>query len=256
MDRPAHISAKASRALITAGWDDVPHLDATTKEQLLEETPPWLRDARSKGIPSLGAGAIYPIQESTIKCDPFVIPAHWPKAYALDVGWNWNAVLWGAWDLDNMVLYIYAEYKAGEQLPQVHAEAIKGRGKWIHGVIDPAANGRAQKDGDQLKANYETAGLTLTNADNSLHAGLHNCWLDLSVGRIKVFSPLQSFFKEYRLYRRDEKGNIVKKNDHLMDTMRYLRMSGRGVARVKPAKLVAGTQSGPDYGGEDNNGMY
>tara|TARA_R110000824_G_scaffold401790_1_gene616459 strand:- start:42789 stop:43559 length:771 start_codon:yes stop_codon:yes gene_type:complete len=254
-DTGSHINKAASRALITAGWDDVPHLDSQTKSELLAETAPWLRDARSKGTPSLGAGAIYPIQESTIKCDPFVIPDHWPKAYALDVGWNWTAVLWGAWDLDNLILYIFAEYKAGEQLPQVHAEAIKGRGKWIHGVVDPAANGRTQKDGEQLKANYEASGLTLTNADNSLHAGLHNCWLDLSVGRIKVFSTLQGFFKEYRLYRRDEKGNIVKKNDHLMDTMRYLRMSGRSVARVKPVELTADMGHIPTYG-VDNSGMY
>ena len=36
-----------------AGWDDVPHLEERTKTELLESTPPHLRDARSKGIPSL-----------------------------------------------------------------------------------------------------------------------------------------------------------------------------------------------------------
>lgn len=251
-----NINKAASRALITAGWDDVPHLDGDTKSQLLAETPPWLRDARSKGIPSLGAGAIYPIQESNIKVDPFPIPDHWPRAFSLDVGWNWTACLWGAWDLETLTLYIYAEYLAGEELPAVHADAIKSRGKWIHGVIDPAANGRAQKDGEQMKANYEKAGLTLQNADNSVEAGLHNCWMDLSVGRIKVFSTLQSFFKEYRLYRRDEKGKIVKKNDHLMDDMRYLRNSGRQVARVKPVELTHGYMGTSPYGGNDNNGMY
>ena len=193
----SYIHPNASRALISAGWDDVPHIDADTQKQLLAETPPWLREARSKGTPSLGAGAIYPIPEAEIKVQPFAIPAHWPRAYAMDVGWNWTAALWGAWDLDTMILYIYAEYLRGEELPQVHSEAIKGRGKWIDGVIDPAANGRNQKDGEQLKATYENLGLTLTNADNSVEAGLHNCWMDLSVGRIKVFSTLQNYFSEY-----------------------------------------------------------
>lgn len=250
-ERGVYLHKQASRALITAGWADAPHLDEATKRELLAETPPWLREARSLGKPSLGAGAIYPIEESRVKCQPFPIPAHWPRAFAMDVGWNWTAGLWGAWDLDTSTLYIYADYKVGEALPQVHAEAFKARGAWIPGVIDPAANGRSQKDGEKLKATYEGLGLNLINADNSVEAGLHACWMDLSVGRIRVFSTLSAFFGEYRLYHRDENGKIVKKNDHLMDTMRYLRMSGRDVAKVKPvaAHMGIGTPRMPGVGG-------
>ncbi len=213
----SYIHPKASRALITAGWRDVPHLDEATQRELLAETPPWLREARSLGKPSLGAGAIFPIEESRVKYQPFPIPPHWPRAFAMDVGWNWTAGLWGAWDLDTSTLYVWGEYKVGEALPQVHAEAFKGRGAWIPGVIDPAANGRQQKDGEQLKATYTGLGLDLVNAENSVEAGLHQCWMGLSVGRIRVCSTLSAFFNEYRLYRRDEHGKIVKKNDHLMD---------------------------------------
>jgi hypothetical protein len=38
-----------------------------------------------------------------------------------------------------------------------------------------------------------------------------------------------------RLYRRDEKGEVIKKNDHLMDAMRYNVMSGRDIAVTPPA---------------------
>lgn len=232
-----HVHKGASRALITAGWNQVPHLDEETKRELLAETPPWLREARSQGKPSLGAGAIYPIEEHRVKCNPFPIPAHWPRAFAMDVGWNWTAGLWGAIDRDTSTLYIYAEYKAGEALPQVHGEAFKARGAWIPGIIDPAANNRAQADGERLMATYQGLGLSLTKAINAVEAGLHACWMDLSVGRIRVFSNLMAFFQEYRLYRRDEHGKIVKKNDHLMDCMRYLRMTHEGVAKVKPPVL-------------------
>lgn len=236
-DRPkTMVSTKdgRSRAMVSAGWDDVPHLDAETKVSLLSETPPWLRDARSKGIPSMGAGAIYPIPENQVKCDPFPIPDYWPRAYAMDVGWNWTAALWMAWDLETLTKYIYSEYKAGEERAPIHASAVKARGIWIPGLIDPAANNRAQRDGERLMQDYENEGLILSKADNSVESGLYQCWTDLSIGRTKAFSNLQQFFAEYRLYRRDEKGKIVKKNDHLMDCMRYLSNSGLAVAKKKP----------------------
>jgi hypothetical protein len=54
---------------VTAGWDDVPHLSAETKAELFASIPPHHRDARSKGIPVLGRGAIYPVAETAIVCD-------------------------------------------------------------------------------------------------------------------------------------------------------------------------------------------
>lgn len=227
-----------------AGWDDVPHLDAEAKSDLLAETPPWLREARSEGKPSLGAGAIYPIPEKNIKIAPFMIPAHWPRAYAMDVGWNWTVALWGAWDQETLTWYIFGEYYGQQELPQVHAEAIKGRGKWIPGCIDPAANISNQKSGEKLKEEYIELELNLINAENAVEAGLHACWMDLSVGRIKIFSTLVNFFSEYRLYRRDEHGKIVKKKDHLMDCMRYLRMTGASIRIVKPLSVSMPGNSG------------
>lgn len=224
-----------SRKLITAGWEHVPHLDQTAQDELLAETPQWLREARSKGIPSLGAGAIYPIPIEQIEVDPFPIPAWWPRCYALDVGWNWTAALWMAYDRETLTRYLYAEYKAGEQPPQIHAEAIKARGAWIPGLIDPAANNRTPRDGQRLKTDYEGLGLKLTDAANAVESGLVGCWRELTAGRIKIFKTMHRFKEEYRVYRRDEKGKIVKKNDHLMDDMRYLYNSGFDVMKVRPS---------------------
>lgn len=246
---------KASRALIGIGWDDVPHLDEEAKGELLEETPEWLREARSLGKPSLGAGAIFPIPEKHIKVDPFPLPDHWPRAYALDVGWNWTAALWCAWDLDNLTKYLYGEYKAGHALPSIHADAIKARGDWIPGVIDPSANNRSPRDGERIMADYVEAGLHLTPADNAVNAGLVKCWRDLSIGRTKVFSTLQELFAEYRLYHRDEKGKIVKKNDHLMDDMRYIHNSGGSVAAIRPA-LAGGPSLRANVPDDGRRGTY
>lgn len=218
--------------LIMAGWDDAPHLAPAEKTALLKACPAHQRLARSKGVPQLGSGAIYPILEEDITVRDFEMPIHWPRAYAMDVGWNNTAAIWGAWDRDTDTLYIYAAYKRGQVEPAVHSAAIKAKGDWIPGVVDPASRGRSQKDGTQLMQEYTDAGLELSPALNAVEAGIHKVYTGLSEGRIKVFASLSILFDEYRIYRRDEKGKIVKTFDHLMDCLRYLVMSGRDVAII------------------------
>jgi phage terminase large subunit-like protein len=224
------------RACVMAGWDDAPHLSDEEKARQLSECEPHLKVARSKGIPSLGSGAIYPIPEEAITVDDFPIPEHFPRAYGLDVGWNATAAAWGAWDIEPEipVLYVTGVYKRGQAEPAIHAAAIKSRGAWIPGVIDPASRGRSQKDGETLIDEYVAAGLKVSPAINAVEAGIHAVYTGLSEGSIKVFRSCQEFFSEYRIYRRDEKGKIVKQNDHVMDAVRYLRMSGRDVAAARP----------------------
>ena len=223
-----------SRYIVQAGWDDVPHLDETTKQELLDSTPPFLRDARSKGEPSMGSGVIYPIPISDIEVKPFVIPWGWKKGYALDVGWNRTACLWAAQNPVDGTMYLYSEHYKGQQLPIVHASAIKARGDWIRGCIDPAADGSNQRDGKQLKEEYRSLGLHLIDANNEVEAGLIAVWQALALGQIKIFSTLQSFKAEYRVYQRDEKGKVIKANDHLMDCMRYLWRTWTRIATMPP----------------------
>jgi hypothetical protein len=54
-------------------WDEVPHLSQEAKDGLWRSIPPFQRDARSKGVPSLGAGAIYPVPEADITVSDFSI---------------------------------------------------------------------------------------------------------------------------------------------------------------------------------------
>lgn len=219
-----------SRFLVMATWDDVPHLSAEVKKELWDAIPPYQRDARAKGVPQLGSGAIYPVPESDIVCEPFEIPKHWPRVYALDVGWNRTAALWLALDRQSGTVYAYSEHYRSHAEPSIHAEAIRARGDWIPGVIDPAARGRSQKDGEQLLQNYRDLGLSLTEAKNSVESGIYDVWQRMSGGRLKVFRSLQNWLAEYRLYRRDDKGKIVKDRDHLMDCTRYGIVSGLNAA--------------------------
>ena len=243
-----------SKYLVRAAWEDVPHLSEEDKRQLYESLRPHEREARSKGVPSLGAGAVWPVLEERIVCDPFKIPEFWPVAYALDVGWNNTAALWGAWDRDSDTIYIWSEYKAGESEPATHVDAIKARGEWIPGVIDPASRGRSQKDGISLLDEYNRMGLKLDLADNAVESGVHAVYRRFVSGRLKVFSTCAKFFDEYRLYQRNEKGKIVKTNDHLMDCLRYLVVSGMAIAVDKLMALDFEEQMEVASGGNATTG--
>lgn len=225
-----------TKFVVMATWDDVPHLDAKTKEELWNSIPPFQRDARAKGVPQLGAGAIYPIPESDIVIPDFEIPDHWKRAYGMDVGWNRTAAIWGAIDPETDILYLFSEHYRGQAEPIVHAEGIKSRGDWIPGVIDPASRGRSQDDGMQLFGKYKGLGLDLTIAKNGVETGLYEVWQRMSFGKLKVFKSLGNWLQEFRLYRRDDKGRVVKDNDHLMDATRYLVVSGIDKATTSVVK--------------------
>jgi hypothetical protein len=231
--------------MVTADWNDAPHLDSAAKAELLLSIPEYERDARARGIPFLGSGRIYPFPWEDVSVDDFPIPPHWPQGYGLDVGWNATAATWGAYNPDTDTRYMWSEHKDGQASPILHAASIKARGTWIPGDIDPSANGeRNLDDGRQLTEIYrkeiygDKDSLMLQLADNTVQAGIYAVLTLLQTGRLKFFKSLTELRHEFLLYHRD-KGKVVKRHDHLMDAMRYAikRMHDRWI--VKPA--TAGT---------------
>ena len=75
----------------------------------------------------------------------------------------------------------------------------------------------------------------MISAKNALEPGIAAMEARMRSGRLKVFSTLQNFRREFGLYRRDDKGKIPEgQDDHLMDCGRYGVMTGTRIARAKP----------------------
>jgi hypothetical protein len=237
----------ARRLTIPADWENnAPHLTESARTSLVNSIPKYQQNARTRGVPQLGAGLIYPLEDEDILCDAFAIPDHWPRGYALDVGWNRTAVIWRAKDPDTGKSYFYDEHYRSEGDPQIHAAAIRRRGIWIPGVIDPAARGRKQDDGKKLIMLYRKAiygeedlalGIEMLGvAKNAVETGLYDVLMAFQEGMLKVMRHrCQNFMAERRLYRRNEKGVVVKKFDHAMDAGRYNKFSGDTWLKAKPS---------------------
>lgn len=238
-----------SKFVVKAGWKDAGHLTPEAIADMAKAYPPHELEARMNGTPSLGSGAIYPVDPQRFVVDPFELPEYWPRAFGLDVGWSNTACMWLAWDRESDVVYFYSEYKAGNAVPAIHASAIKGRGAWIPGVVDPASAGSSQVDGERLIELYRAEGLDIEPADNSVEAGIYAIWQRLEAGRLKVFSSCTNWLAECQLYRRDAKGKVVKKFDHCQDAGRYGLVSGLERARVQIRKQYQPTRGNRIFAG-------
>lgn len=222
-------------------WSDAPHLNPPhlSQEEIdaaYEALPPHMREARSKGIPSIGSGAVYPVSDANIVCEPFPIPAWWGQACGLDVGWRVTAAVLGAIDPEHDVMYITQEYYSKETGPAYHAAALLAMMPYpLQVAIDPASETASQVDGRRLAREYKALGLDIRPADNAVEAGIHKVLTRMQTGRLKVFANCTEWMKEKRMYRRKGEmatgtaaqsdaamGKIVKQNDHLMDATRYM----------------------------------
>lgn len=218
-------------------WDDAPHLDEATKKELLASIPAWQHEMRTRGLPVLGQGQVYPVSESSIMCDPIEIPAHWPKLCAVDIGVTHDtAAVWTALDPETDTIYVYDCYHSPDGVPSTHAMAINSRGKHIPVILPHDADNTERGSGRTVASYYQDAGVNV--AYETFHNpmgpdGKKNIFVEpgimqiqqrMKTGRIKVFRTCFRFFEEMRRYHRKD-GKIVKKFDDTMDAARYSIMS-------------------------------
>ena len=106
--------------------DDAEHYTPEQRQAIIDSYPEHEREARTKGIPSLGSGRVFPISEEAILCDPIPIPGHWCQIVGMDFGWEHPfAATRNAWDKDNDVWYVTASYRESKATPPIHYAAIK-----------------------------------------------------------------------------------------------------------------------------------
>ena len=234
-----------TRAVVTMTIDDVDHYTADEKASIVASYPEHEREARAKGVPTMGSGRIFPISESSISVEAFAIPNHWPLIGGFDFGWDHpSAAAKLAWDRDSDAIYVVAAYKKREATPVIHAAAVKHWGaipwSWPHDGLQ-----HDKGSGEELAAQYRDHGLDMlpdkaTHAPsqgenegtggNSVEAGIMDMLDRMHTGRWKVFSHLEEWFEEFRLYHRKD-GKIVKEFDDVISASRYAYMMKR-FARV------------------------
>ncbi len=243
------VEKAAGTHVTTMTLDDAEHYTAEQRRAITESYPEHEREARTRGVPSLGSGRVFPIAEDRITIEPVAIADHWPRICGLDFGWDHpSAAVWLAWDRDADTVYVYDCYRERNVTPAVQAASIRARGAWIP-VAWPADGMQTEKGtGRRLVTHYTEAGCNMLSehaqyeksADStpqslvSVEAGVMDMLTRMQSGRLKVFKHLADWLEEFRLYHRKE-GRIVKERDDLMSATRYGLMMLRHATTEKPA---------------------
>lgn len=232
--------------------DDAEHYTPEQRAAIIASYPAHEREARTKGIPTLGSGRIFPIEEELIKIDPFDIPRHWPQICGIDFGWDHpSAAVKLAWDRDLDIIYVIAAHRQKEQTPLLFASTVKPWGDWLPWAWPHDGLQHDKGSGEALKEQYKAQGLNMLadkathppaqgepegSGGNGVEAGVLDMLDRMQTGRLKVFSNLNDWFQEFRMYHRKD-GKIVKLDDDLMSATRYANMMKR-FAVIKPAPLA------------------
>ncbi|MGB3988177.1 MAG: terminase family protein [Minisyncoccales bacterium] len=228
------------RSVTNMTIDDVEHYSDEEKRKIVESYPAHEREARAKGIPTLGSGRIFPIEEEAIKVAPFQIPAPWPRINGIDFGWDHpTAAVNCAWDRDSDCWYVVKAHRMREATPIMHAATVKAWGAWVPTAWPHDGLQHDKGSGEQLAKQYANAGLlmlkdraTFDDGSNGVEAGLMDMLERMQTGRFKVFANLDDWFQEFRRYHRKD-GKVVKKVDDLLSSTRYALMMKRK-AKVRP----------------------
>ncbi len=219
---------------------------------------------RSKGIPMIGEGLIFPIPEEEISIKSISIPDHWRMIAGMDFG-GWNhptAAAWIAWDRDSDIVYVIDTYRnQGEPVP-IHAAAINARGRNIPIIWPHDAHKADAQSGIALAQLYRNNhcnmwqthftnppldGVEDGKGGNAVSPGLLEMYTRMKTGRFKVLSHLREWFEEFRTYHTKD-GKVVRVREDIMSATRYGVMSLRYAALKVPIETRV-IMSDCDYDG-------
>lgn len=244
-----------------ATWDDAPHLTQKDKDQLKMSYRAHEVDARTRGIPMLGEGAVFPVPDEQIMTDPFQIPGHFARLKGCDFGINHPAAgVEIAWDRDFDCIYLVDCYKKSDETAAYHAAWFNKANRVIPVAWPHDGMNREKTGGKTLAQGYRDHGVNMMaksaryprakgeKADKGgpqpVEPVVDELLERMITGRFKVFSTCQAFLEEKRSYHRKD-GQIVNRKDDILKATFYAVMMKRYAVAPDSFDVRFGRRSAP-----------
>ena len=239
---PEGVEAPQSAAEVAAHSDN-PYLPADYIRTLLSYPERWRKRFVHCHWDSF-EGLIWPEFKDDIHIIQRInLPKAWPRYVVMDYGYrNPTAILWAAVSPAGQI-FIYDSHYQSEWRIEDHARVIRqkcGNDMITDWLADPSIF-KQGFDGNTIASEYSRHGIIWNPANNDVGAGINRVGEYFSLdesekSRLYIFSSLpnlEDFKKEIGGYvwkdvkagaRSNDPEAPVKKNDHLMDVLRYLVM--------------------------------
>lgn len=226
-----------------ATWEDAPHLKKEDRDRLAASYRAHERKARTQGIPMMGEGGVFPVDEEDITVDPFRIPEHWARIKGCDFGINHPAAgVEIAWDREADVIYLIDCYRKSDEKVPYHAAWLNKSNKWIPVAWPHDGMNREKSGGKTLAAHYREHDVNMMSKSarypraqgeatdkggpQPVEPIVDEMLERMSTGRFKAFANLRDFFEEVRGYHRKD-GQIVAIRDDILKALFYAVMMKR-----------------------------
>jgi hypothetical protein len=223
-----------TRAVITASIDDAEHFTPEQRAEIAESYPEHEKQARVRGVPSLGSGKVFLIDENKLLVDPFECPSHWVRIGGVDFGWTHYAAFCECWwDRDLDEFYLVRTVRMKEKTPLQHVDVVRSwrlRWSWPH----DGRNATLAGAGVPLMRQYSDAGLDMMHeaacfedGGRSVEAGVLEMADRMRGKRWKVFrGQNDAWMQEVATYHRKD-GLLIKEHDDAISASRYALMMRR-----------------------------
>lgn len=227
MDEPS-----PDRAVVNMTIEDAQHIAPEMRAKIVAGYSKHERDARARGVPMLGSGAIFTEPEENItEMAIREVPHWWAKLWGIDfgIGHPFAAVLL-AWDRDKDIVHVLHTVRMADATPLQHAAAMKAVGADVP-VAWPQDGVAREKSGQIVSSLYKKQGLrmlaehaTFIEGGYSTEAAVKDLELREQTGRFKVAAHLSDYFEERRFYHRKDGLIVHLKDDIISATQKALMM--------------------------------
>jgi phage terminase large subunit-like protein len=220
------------RVVVGMTIEEALHYSAEERQKIIDSYPAHERECRTKGIPVLGSGRIFPVEEVKIAIEDRSFPSHWARIGGMDFGWEHPfAAVELVHDRDTDTVYVAKTHRLKEASAIEHAAAIRSWGRDLAWAW-PRDGKRETLEGAgiALAEQYRAQGLNMLHehakfedGSVSVEAGLMMMLDRMRTGKLKVFKEHLDWWEEFRLYHRKD-GKVVKEGDNLLCATRYALM--------------------------------
>ena len=226
--------------VVLVDMDDNPHLDQRTKERVLAEYSDEERQARKSGMFVHFAGLVYSEFDPEAHVEPAlsVLPEGVEVFGGIDPGIrHMAAVVFCYLDEDDNLVVFDELALQGLTISEVCKEIELTLSKWDvrprWWVIDPASRNKNNQTGRSDQMEFSDHGIFTSPGQNAVRPGINKVKERLRAGRLRITQDCPELISEFKKYRwsspkrseNDAREAPVKRDDHLLDALRYVVMS-------------------------------